>query len=94
VKENLRPPNSLSGNKTVNTVSRDCIQRTYLAILYLQNTLRYYSSRENVVPFIPMRKLLSPFFWFSRNSQKLNKSTCRSLTENFSQRGNKCGQSG
>jgi hypothetical protein len=92
VKENLRPPHTLSVNKTVNTVIREAIQRTYLAILYLQNTLQYHSLRENVFPFIPMKKLLPPFFRISRNSQKLSKSTCRFLTVNF--RGNKCGQSG
>jgi hypothetical protein len=61
-KENLRPHYTLSGNKTVNTLSRDDIQRTYLVILYLQNTLRYHSLRENVVPSITMRKLLPLFF--------------------------------
>lgn len=66
VKENLRPPHTLSGNKTVNTVSRDGIQRIYLVILYLQNALRYHTSRENVVPFIPMRKLLPIFLIFKK----------------------------
>lgn len=94
VQENLRPPHTLSGSKTLSSVSRDGIQRTYLVILYLQNALWYHSSRENVVPYIPMRKLLSLFFRFSRNSQKLSKSTYRSLKVNFSQKSNKCGHSG
>jgi hypothetical protein len=93
VKENLRPPHTLSGNTTVNTVSRDGIKRTYLAVLYLQNAFPCHSARENVVPFIALRKSL-PFFLFSGNSQKLSKGTCRSLIENFSQKGNKYGQSG
>ena len=94
VNENLRPPHTLSGNKNVNTVSHGGIQRNYLVILYLQNALRNHSSCENVVLFIPMRKFMPLFFQFSRNSQRLRQGARRSLIVHFSQKGNKCGQSG
>jgi len=73
MKENFRPSHTLSVNKTVNTVIRDAIQRTYLAILYIQNALQYRSSRENGVPFIPMRKLLPPFIEFQEIHKKLGR---------------------
>jgi hypothetical protein len=56
-------------NKIVNDVFRNVAHRIYQGVLYFQNGIQFHRTRVNIISIMPVRKVGTSLWKFSRNSQ-------------------------